>query len=258
MTKRALWKGRIRFADVDLPVKLYSALEEQRVHFRLLHRKDHSPVIQHMMNPESGKIIAHKDALKAFVTDDGDLVLLNKKELNSLAPESSREITIAAFLPAQTLDHRWYDRPYFLGPDGDANGYFTLTEALQNTGLDGLAQWTMHNRTYHGVLRLHQGYPLLIALRHIEELVPVEQLPTPSGSAPDKKELTLAKQLIGMLEAPFEPDTYHDEYRDSLLKLIEIKRSGGKIKALPKRRHSSTKDLSEALSASLKRIKKSA
>ena len=258
MAKRALWKGRIRFADVDIPVKLYSALEEKRVHFRLLHRKDHSPVVQRMMNPDTGKAIAYQEALKAFVTDDGNLVLLNKDELDSLAPESSREITIATFLPAQTLDHRWYDRPYFLGPDGDANTYSILIDALQTVGLDGLAQWTMHNRIYHGVLRLHQGYPMLIALRHAEELVPVEQLPAPAGAAPDKKELTLAKQLIGMLEAPFEPDAFHDEYRESLLKLIEIKRSGGKIKPLPKRRKAATEDLSDALAASLKHMKKSA
>lgn len=258
MSKRAIWKGQICFANVNVPVKLYSAVEDKRVHFRLLHRKDHSPVKQKMLNPDTGASINYGDTLKAFITDSGDRVLLNKEELDSLVPAASREISILAFVPADVLDHRWYDRPYYLGPDGSINAYNTLIAALDETGLEGVARWTMRNKTYYGTLRLHQGYPLLITLRHAAEVVPVEALPAPAGRAPEKKELLMAKQLIGMLEAPFEPESYHDEYRESVMQLIETKRKGGKVKAAPKHKKAASEDLSDALTASLQHLKKSA
>lgn len=258
MSKRALWKGQIRFDDIEVPVKLYSAVQNKQIQFRLLHRKDHSPVKQKMLNVDTGAIIPFSDALKAFVTDSGDRVLLHKSELDTLAPEPSRDIDILAFLPAHLLDHRWYDQPYYLGPDGSDSAYHALIAALEQSQREGVARWTMRNRCYHGMLRLHQGYPLLITLRHAEEVVPVEALPAPGGKAPDKRELQMARHLIDMLQAPFDPDAYHDQYRESVLRMIETKRKGGKIKAAPKRRKAASTDLVDALSASLQQLKKSA
>lgn len=258
MSKRALWKGQICFGAVNVPVKLYAAVQSQQIHFRLLHRKDHSPVKQKMLNTDTGAIIPFAEALKAFITEDGDRVLLHKEELEALAPAPSRDISIIAFLPAHVLDHRWYDQPYFLGPDGNSGTYNALIAALEESGLEGMAHWTMRNKTYHGILRLHQGYPLLITLRHAQEVVPVEALPAPGGKAPDKRELQMARQLIDMLQAPFEPEAYHDEYRERVMNMIETKRKGGKIKTAPRQRKAASSNLADALSASLQHLRKSA
>lgn len=258
MAARAMWKGVIRFGNVRVAVKMYAAIEDRDVHFRLLHRKDRSPVKQRMVNPETGKAVEYRDANRAYVTETGDMVLLDRDELAALQPEKSRDIEIVAFLPGHEVDHRWYDRPYYLGPDGGSGDYFALAEALESSGLEGLARWTMRNKTYVGALRLYRGYPMLMSLRHAEEVVPVDALEPPAGGPLDDRELGMARQLIGMLEAKFEPGDYTDEYRDRVLEMLDAKARGAKVKMPRKPRREREEDLGGALKASLDSIRRRA
>lgn len=175
-----------------------------------------------------------------------------------MEPESSRDIEVIAFLPSQEIDHRWYSRPYYLGPDGAEEDYAALIAALGNTGREGLARWVMRKKAYVGALRLHEGYPMLMSLRHDEEVVSVDSLAAPQGAKLDDKELDMAGQLIAMLEASFEPEEYHDEYRERVMEMIEAKRHGESVKVTPIRRPKPSDDLSKALEASLKRGRKRA
>ncbi|HET9812119.1 MAG TPA: Ku protein, partial [Sphingomicrobium sp.] len=147
---------------------------------------------------------------------------------------------------------------YYLGPDGADKAYSALIAGLANSGQEGLARWTMRKQEYVGALRLHEGYPVLVSLRHAGEVISVEELEAPGGRELDKREIEMAKQLIGMLEAPFEPADYQNEHRARILELIETKRRGGKAKVIPFKRPKPTEDLSKALEASLKRERKSA
>jgi DNA end-binding protein Ku len=259
MPARAMWKGVIRFADVRVPVKLYAAVEDTNVHFRLLHATDHAPVKQALVNPATEEVVPYQETRRAFVTDDKDLVMLRDDELAALEPEPSRDIEILQFLPEQVIDHRWYLRPYYLGPDeGGRDDYFALAEALERTGREGLARWVMRNKAYIGALRLHGGYPMLVTLRSADEIVAVEDLEVPSGRAPDERELAMARQLIDMLAADFEPEAFHDEYQARVRQLIETKARGGRVQALQKRRPRPSEDLTRALEASLEKARRRA
>lgn len=258
MAARAMWKGVIHFGGQRVAVKLFAAIEDRNVHFRLLHRKDREPVKQRMVNPETAQVVEYAEANRAFVAETGDMVMLDREELDGLQPEKSREIEVLSFLPAHEIDHRWYDRPYYLGPDGDSEQYFALADALEYSGLEGLARWTMRNKEYIGALRLYQGYPMLMSLRHAEEVVPIEALEAPSGKPLDDRELAMARQLIGMLEAKFDPEEYEDEYRGRVMELVEAKSKGIKPKITPMRRRESREDLAGALAESLKAARKSA
>lgn len=258
MAARAMWKGVIQFGDTRVPVKLYSAIEDRNVHFRLLDRKDRQPVNQRMVNPESGARVEYADARRAFVAENGEMVLLDRDELAELEPEKSRDIEIVAFLPAHEIDHRWYDRPYYLGPDNSNGEYFALAQALEYSKLEGLARWVMRNKSYVGALRLYQGYPMLMSLRHAEEVVPVESLEAPRGNALDNRELDMARQLIGMLEAKFSPENYSDEYRARVLELIEAKARGKHVRFRPRPKVRREEDVASALAASLKAARRSA
>ncbi|WP_166251380.1 Ku protein [Marinobacter salicampi] len=255
MAARAIWKGVITFGQVRVPVKLYSAIEDRTVHFRLLHEKDHAPVKQAMVNPQTDARVEFQDTLRAYHTDEGDQVMLSPEELEELRPAKSRDIEVIEFYPPEAIDHRWYDRPYYLGPDGDAEQYAALTEALRDAAQEGLARWVMRNKEYIGALRLYQGYPMLMALRYAEQVVPVEELQAPRGKPLDKRELDMSRQLIGMLESEFDPSEYQDEYRERVLELIEQKQRGGRIKKPPKPKKKASDDLSKALEASLKGMK---
>lgn len=251
MTARAMWKAVVHIGDQRVPVKMYSALENRDVHFRLLHTADHAPVKQAMVNPETDEIVPKEAIRRGYISPEGDLVMLDNEELESIKPEPSRNITLTHFVPPAEIDHRYYRRPYYLGPDGAMNKYTGLIGALAESGYEGFAQWVMRNKTYVGALRLHQGYPLLIALRHAEEVVSAETLKTPAPTDLDQRELSMSRQLINMLAADFEPEQYIDEYRKRVMDLIHTKASGGKLTPIESHRKAPAEDLSKALEASL-------
>lgn len=258
MAIRAMWKGVIRFGSVRVPVKLFGAIEDRNVHFRLLHRQDLAPVHQHFVNPETDEIVPYEETRRAYITESGDRVLLNPSELEALEPEPSRDIEILGFLPLHSIDHRWYDRPYYLGPDEDSAEFFTLAAALEEMRVEGLARWVMRNKAYAGALAMYQGYPMLMSLHHTEEIVPVESLAPPQGSPLDQRELGLARQLIEMLASEFQPQEYHDEFRERVLGMLAAKALGKPLrKRVPKPRKQGM-DLSHALEASIQQTRKRA
>lgn len=258
MAVRAMWKGVIRFGEIRVPVKLYAAIEDRNVHFRLLHRKDGQPVSQHLVNPETERTVAFAETGRAYVTETGDMVLLGQQELAELEPQPSRDIEILAFLPPSQIDHRWYDRPYFLGPDESSEEYFALADALESSGLVGLAHWVMRKKEYLGGLQLYQGYPMLMSLRSAQEVISVSALEPPGGPALDQRELAMARRLIGMLEAKFEPQEYSDEYRNKVLELVQAKAKGKKPKLVAERPRETAEDVGRALEASLNQARKRA
>ncbi len=251
MGARAIWKAHICFGAVDVPVKLYSAVQDRAVHFRLLDAKRHEPVKQHMVDADTGTVVESADIRRAYPTEDGDLVILGDEELAEAVPEPSREITISRFVPPEEITHQWYDRPYFLGPDDDDEGYFALAAALGKRGLEGVAHWTMRNKEYVGALRAEGDYLMLITLRHAGEVVPASALPAPTGRELDEREINMAKQLVAAMEDPFDIAAYHDEYRERVLEYVQAKAAGKVVKFPTAPQRSTEVDLADVLQASL-------
>lgn len=258
MAVRAMWKGVIHFASIRVAVKLFGAIEDRNVHFRLLHRKDLAPVHQHLVNPETDEVVPYEETRRAYITESGDRVLLDKSELEALEPKPSRDIEILSFLPQNSIDHRWYDRPYYLGPDEDGAEFSALAAALDEMQVEGLARWVMRNKSYVGALTMYAGYPMLLSLHHTEEVVPVESLAPPKGPSLDPRELGLARQLIEMLAADFQPQEYHDQFRDRVLEMLAAKAAGTTLKKRAVKSRSKGMDLGSALEASIQRVRKHA
>jgi len=258
MAIRAMWKGVICLDSIRIPVKLYGAIEDRNVHFRLLHRQDLEPVRQFLVNPETDEVVPYAETRRAYVTEAGDRVLLSAPELDALEPQPSRDIELLGFLPLHAIDHRWYDRPYYLGPDEDSADFFALADAVEEQQVEGLARWVMRNKSYVGALQLYQGYPMLMSLHHAEETIPVEVLKPPEGPALDKRELGMAHQLIGMLESEFQPREYHDEFRDHVLEMLAAKAQGKQVKKRAPKPREAGMDLTRALEASIRRARKHA
>lgn len=258
MAIRAMWKGVIHFGSIRVPVKLYGAIEDRNVHFRLLHRQDLEPVHQRLVNPETDEVVLREETRRAYVTESGDRVLLTRAELDALGPEPSRNIEIIEFLPLHTIDHGWYDRPYYLGPDEDNADFFALAAALEEIQVEGLARWVMRNKSHVGALQLYRGYPMLMSLHHAEEVIPVESLTAPKGPALDERELGMAHQLIEMLEAEFQPQEYRDEFRARVLKMLAAKAQGKKVRKFVPKPSAPSMDLGQALEASLRKARKHA
>lgn len=251
MAARAIWKGCIAFGAVEVPVKLYSAVQERGVHFRLLDAKRHEPVRQEMVDPGTGRTVESGEVRRAVPIGEGELVVLDAAELAELEPPESREIRITRFVPPEQISHLWYDRPYWLGPDGDLDAYRALSAALAEAGVEGVARWTMRRKGYVGALRAERGYLALITLRHASEVVAASALPAPSGRELDEREIGMAKQLVAAMEDELDLAGFRDEYRERVLELVEAKAAGKVVKfpEAPRRREEA--DLSDVLERSL-------
>jgi DNA end-binding protein Ku len=209
-----------------------------------------------MVNPETREEVPNDEIQKGYQIEPGTFVILTEEELEKLRPEPSRDIEITRFVPPEHVSSQWYDRPYYVGPDGDQNDYFALVEALANKNKEGIARWVMRNKEYAGALRSEDGYLMLVTLRHPEEVISAVDLPKPEGRALDKKEIAMAKQLIELLEGEFDPDLFHDEYRERVMEFIEQKAKGKRprLHAVQSKRVSSSLD--KVLSKSIAALKK--
>jgi DNA end-binding protein Ku len=253
---RAIWKGIVKIGSAELPVKLYSAVEDRSVHFRLLHGKDLSPIKQQMVDPDSGDPVEKEEIRKAYPLGRTAAVILEKEDLEKIEPAPSRDIEITRFVDPAEIDHRWYERAYYLGPDGASPTYFALAEALENQGKEGVARWTMRGKRYIGSLRSEKGYLVLITLRHAEEVIDAEALPAPEGRKLDDREIAMGSQLVAALSDRFDPAAYHDEYRERVLELVATKAAGKKPKVAKFTPKPAEESLEKALAASLQGVGK--
>lgn len=256
MAPRALWKGVLRAGGERVPVKLYSAVDSQApLRFRLLHEPDLAPLNRRLVDPDSDEVVAYDETRRAWEAEDGRLVVLDEGELESLEPEASRDIEVRRFLPAGSIPAAWYDRPYYLGPDGDAGPWAALARALSETEREGVVRWAMRKKAYVGALRLERGVPMLVTLRYAGEVVPAGALAPPGGRALDDREIAMAEQLVGMLAGPFEPEAFPEAWRARVLELIAAKAEGKTVRLAEYRpRAPEAGSLTESLEASLKAL----
>ena len=248
---RAMWKGRIVIGAEAVGVKLYSAIEDRKIRFRLLHADDLVPVKQRWVRKSDGKEVDDGDLEKAYPVDRNTSVVLREDDLAEVEPEKSREIEVCRFVDPALIDDRWYDRPYYLGPDEDEDDYFALAEALEKKNLEGVCRWVMRKKRYVGSLRVIDGYPMLVTLRRSDQVISIGGIDVPKRGKPDLEELRLAKQLVSTLEDDFDPTLWQDEYRERVAALIEAKARGEEYEPPVEERPAAKGGLAESLKQSL-------
>lgn len=256
MAARAIWKGALKVGTAKIPVKLYSAVVDRTVHFHILDDKHLMRVKQHMVSPDSGDEVATEEIQKGYEIEPGRFVVITDEELAKLEPKASRDIDVTEFVPPEAISQQWYERPYYVAPDGDEKSYFALVEALSNRDREGIAHWVMRKKIYAGALRAEGDYLVLVTLRNAAEVISAKDLPKPAGRAPTAKELNMARQLIGMLEDEFNAADYKDEYRERVMEFLEQKARGKapRLRAVKTKRKPGSLD--SVLEQSLKALRK--
>lgn len=252
---RAIWKGELQLGEMSVGVKFYSALEDRTVHFNLLHAKDRAPVQQHIVRKDTGKDVRKEDIRKAYALSQSTAVLLQPEDLAELTPPESRDIHLCRFVPSAVLGDQWHERPYYLGPDGDAQEYFALAAALARREVVGIARWVMRKKRYLGALGTYDGYLVMTTLRRAEQVLSFSGIQPTQAAAPRANELKLAEQLVGSIAADFEPEHWQNEYRQRLCQLIAAKARGEPVAAHKPKRKPKQGNLADSLRASLAAMK---
>lgn len=255
MTVRAMWKGTLRLGEDAVPVKLYAAAQDRRVHFHLLHDEDHVRVKQRMVHPETGDEVPREEIRRGVELERGLFVTFTPEELAQLEPEASRDIELLTFVPRGAIRSQWHHRPYWLGPDGDDDAYFALVDVLQRKGREGIARWIMRKKAYVGALSAERGRLLMTSLRHAEEVMVLGDMDAPRGRDLDEREVELAGRLVAALEDRFDPAAFKDEHRERVMALIESKAKGETVELPRVERKRPARSLTKALEASLRRAR---
>jgi len=251
MAARAIWKGELQIGKHPLGVKLYSAVEDRSVHFHLLHEKDRAPVEQHIVRKDTGKDVPKDEMRKAFAVNQSSAVILQPEELEKLVPPESRDIQLCRFVAPDVIGDQWFERPYYLGPDGDEDGYFALAEALERQEVLGIARWVMRKKRYLGALSSVDGYLIMTTLRRADQVLSFSNVQPEKSSMPQAHEMKLAEQLVSSIEADFDPAQWQNEYRTRLCKLIEAKAHGKKVEPVRVKRKARQANLADSLKASI-------
>src|SRR5579883_2549289 len=178
MGARSIWKGELKVGTATVPVKLYAAVEDRKVHFNVLQKNTKTRVKQQITTEDKHPVEKEK-IRKGYEIEPGTFVIVDPEELKQLRPKESRSVTFTRFVPVTALTPEWYERPYYLGPDGDAEKYFALAQALRERKALGIAHWTMRGKSYNGALGVEDGYLVLLRLRYAEEVLSVRELPAP-------------------------------------------------------------------------------
>jgi DNA end-binding protein Ku len=255
MAGRALWKGNIHFGEFDLPVKLHTAVREERIQFHLLHGHDQARLKQQMVCAYEKLAVPAEEQAKGFELEEGKFILVDPEELEQTEPEESRLIEVHEFVKTGEIDPIFLERVYYLEPDIHTKKYNGLAGAMKEMDVAGICTWTMRKRSYVGALQASGSVLRLHTLRHADEVIPAKSLELEQISL-SEKELKIGSDLINQMAAPFQPDKFENEHQEKLRHLVDTKARGERIAILRPKRLKPTKSdkLLEALEASLKKV----
>ena len=250
---RAIWSGSISFGLVNAPVRMYSAIHEETVRFHLVHEKDLGRIgFEKVCKAEDGKPVPPDEIAKAYEYDEDDLVVMEDEDFAAAEAETYRQFEVLDFVQFAQIDPIYFERTYYLGPvKGAERVYALLRDAMDDAGLAAVGRYVFHGKECLGVLRPREGVIALERMYFADEIRPMDEIADEVGERAGADELEMAKKLIEAYTKDFEPERYHDTYRERLLAIIERKHEGKPIKKPKEPAKEGPPDLMEALRASL-------
>ena len=255
---KAIWTGSIGFGLVNIPIKLYSAIQTSSLDFDMLDKKDLANIKFKRVNEKTNKEVLWENIVKGYLVND-KYVIVDDKDFAKAAPEKSEHIEITQFVEQKEIDSIYFETAYYVQPDkSGSRAYALLNEGLKKSGRVGLGSFVMREREHICIIRAKDNLLILNRLRFPEEIRGTDELDL-SGAASKPAEVKMAVTLIDQLTKPFNPKNFKDNYTDKLLKIIKAKSKGKSVPFKPlKIVHSKSQDLMDQLKASLSAGKKKA
>ena len=236
---RPIWTGNLSFGLLNVPVSLMSGTRSTDLSFRMLDARDRKPIRFERVNADTGEEVPWKDIIKAFEYDKGSYVVIEKEDIASAAPETHESVEIETFVDEDAIDVRFFEKPYVLVPGKKAEkGYVLLRETLKKAKKIGVARVVIRTREYLSAVMPLGDALVLVLMRYPQEIVDPAEYKLPKGKASEyriaPKELAMATQLVESMSTSWNPEDYHDEFRNRLSEIIRkrIKQKGKTTKVL--------------------------
>lgn len=223
MAGQSLWNGTISFSLVAIPVHMVRAVDSGRVSFRMLHKKDFSPLQRRMFCPIEEKIVPPDEIVRGYEIGTGRFILITDEELASVSPERSSTIEISEFIDMQEVDPAYFDHPYYLIPaKGGEKAYQLLAEVLRRTERAGLAKFVMGEREYLVAICSTEGVLSLITLHYNSDIVRDDAV-SPKAEEAGSAETEHAEKTIRKMLSGFDPEKYADRRRKKIMDILKTK-----------------------------------
>src|SRR5436189_966513 len=253
---RAIWKGSISFGLVNIPIALYPATRREELKFRLLRKSDLSPVNYKRVAEKDGKEVPWDQIVKGYEYEKGKFVVLKEEDFERVDLEATQTVDIQDFVHVDEIDPMFFYKPYYLEPQkGGDKAYALLRDSLKESNKVGIAKVVIKTRQYLAGVKPEDGVLILELMHFAEELAEAGKLHVPKKLEAGKREMDMAKALIGSMTSKWDPEKYKDDYREALMEVIEEKvEAGGKeIEEKPRKAPKPTKviDLVSVLQKSL-------
>ncbi|MBA7478534.1 Non-homologous end joining protein Ku [subsurface metagenome] len=255
MAPRSIWKGAMGFGMVSVPVKLYSSTDEKTVHFNQLHRDCNTRIQVPKFCPTCDRKVEQAELVKGYPVGDNQYVLMDEADFANLPVKSLKSIDVVAFVEGGQIDPRHYKSSYFLAPDDAGVKAFSLfLQAMGKVNMVGICKLGYREREHLATIRAYGGVILLQTLYYADELRNADEV-APKLADVSEREMEMAITLLQTLQTP-KPnlDQYEDEYRKTLLKVIEAKLNGVTL-SVEAPKEEPKMDLVDALMASINQSK---
>lgn len=253
---RSIWKGSISFGLVNIPVALFPATRSEELKFRMLRESDLSPINFKRVAEADGKEVPWEQIVKGYEYEKGKFVVLKDEDFKRVDVEATQTIDIVDFVVLDEVNPMHFSKPYYLEPQkAGTKVYALLRDVLNETGKVGISKVVIRTRQHLAAVKPNGGALVLELMHFADEIVDYKELKIPSDVTVAKKELEMAKTLVGQMTEKWDPKRYTDDYSTALLELIEKKiESGGKELPEPvkqPKRPSNVIDLMDVLKKSL-------
>lgn len=226
----SIWKGSLTFGLVNIPVELRAAVRDDHIKFRLLHDEDLSPVKYERVCQEENEPIPWSEIVKGYEYQKGKFVVLTDADFEKAALTTSHSVDILDFVKQEEIDPRYFETPYYMVPGkGGEKAYALLRDAIRDRDVVGVGKIIIHQKQHLAAVKAVDAALTLEIMRFANELVDPKEYTFPHvQNSPQEKKMTL--QLLDTLTDTFDPEKYTDEYRANLMRVIDAKLKGKKVK----------------------------
>ena len=202
---RAIWKGSISFGLVNIPIALYPATRREELKFRLLRESDLSPVNYKRVAEKDGKEVPWNQIVKGYEYKKGKYVILKDEDFQRVDLEATQTVDIQDFVEQEEIDPIFFYKPYYLEPQkGGDKAYALLRDALKDSGKVGIAKVVIKTREYLAGVKPEDGVLVLELMHFADELADPGKLHVPKKPEVGKREMNMAKSLIGSMSVEME------------------------------------------------------
>ncbi len=221
------YKGAISFGLVFIPITLSQCVKEQDIGFNMLEKKTKSRVRYKKTCVDcEDKEIKNEDIVKGYQYEKDKYVIFTEEDFEKLKTSKDKNITIEKFVDLKEVDPIFFDRAYYVKPQGADKAFHVLLKAMESANKAGIAKTVLGTKETLILLHVNHGHMLVNTLYFANEIQPPATLEKPKTT---KQEVDLAKSLIGQMTGKFEPEKYRDEYYIRLQKAIKQKISGNEV-----------------------------